>query len=166
MTSSISNQKSSNPIEIAPLLPNPALLEANWADAFEVTIQRHFADMRALAQASVGSMPEWSRKLLALRNGIVRPLGLKPDGLTDAGCSDDLIDIFPIHSETENRIVLGLNDRHLDFRIVIERDSKEAGEKIRLTTLVRHHNLLGHLYITVITPFHKAIVRSVLKQIA
>lgn len=153
-------------LEVIPDLPNAALANANWADAFEVNTRSDFADMKALAQASVGSMPTWSRELLRLRNFLMRPFGLKPDGKSDVQRNDGIIDIFPILSETEREIVLGLDDRHLDFRIVLERRSTVPNERVRLTTLVRHHNMLGQCYLTAITPFHKAVVRSVLRQIA
>lgn len=153
-----------NPVEVAPRLPDTALPEADWADAFEITTRRRFASMREVAQATVGSMPSWSRWLLKARNIVVRPFGLKPDGTTDAPDRNARIDIFPILDETTDRIVLGLDDAHLNFRIVIERYSLEAGGQIRVTTLVQRHNLFGRMYIAVITPFHKAIAAASIRQ--
>jgi len=159
-----------NPIEVVPVLPNPALPDANWADAFEITTRRHFDTMRALAKATVGSMPSWVKNLLALRNIIVRPFGLKPDGVADAPAEEARVGIFPIIEETDDTITLGLNDRHLDFRIVLERTVGGVYEKsadlIRITTLVKRHNLFGRTYIAVIMPFHKAIAAKSLKQAA
>lgn len=152
------------PVEVTPRLPDAALPEADWADAFEITTRRHFASMREIAQATVGSMPSWSRRLLKIRNIVVRPFGLKPDGITDAPDRDGRIDIFPILDESPDRIVLGLDDAHLNFRIVIERNVMETGGQIRVTTLVQRHNLFGRLYIAVITPFHKAIAAASIRQ--
>lgn len=152
------------PVEVTPRLPNAALPDADWADAFEITTRRRFATMRELAQATVGSMPPWSRFLLKVRNMVVRPFGLKPDGVTDAPDSNTRIDIFPIIHESVDTIVLGLDDAHLNFRIVMERNALETGELIRVTTLVQRHNLFGRMYIAAITPFHKAIAAASIRQ--
>lgn len=154
------------PIEIPPRLPDAALPGADWADAFEMATERRFADMREIAAATVGAMPPWSRGLLKLRNIVVAPFGLKPDGIADAPDSDARIGIFPILAEHDDRIVLGLDDLHLDFRIVIERTAGDAGDRIRVTTLVQRHNLFGRAYIAVITPFHKAIATAAIRQAA
>jgi len=74
----------------------------------------------------------------------------------------DHIDFFPVLSESDEKIVLGLDDRHLDFRILLERQPKANCARYRLTTLVKRHNLFGRIYLFLITPFHKLIVRSVL----
>lgn len=158
------NARNCKPFEVAPRLPDPALLRADWADAFEMTTHRRFASMRALAQATVGSMPPWARTLLKLRNTVVRPFGLNPDGMMDAPSRSSRIDIFPILDENADSIVLGLDDVHLNFRIVVERTVREADDRLRVTTLVQRHNLFGRMYIAVITPFHKAIVAAVMKQ--
>jgi len=120
--------------------------------------------MREVAHATVGSMPPWSRLLLKGRNVVVRPFGLKPDGMADAPDSAARVDIFPILDERVDSIVLGLDDVHLNFRIVIERPPLTAGDQIRITTLVQRHNLFGRMYIAAITPFHKAIARASIQQ--
>jgi len=164
MTVDLPGTDISRAVEVAPRLPDPAMPDADWADTFELTSQQSFGDIRELARETVGSMPPWARALLTIRNLIVRPLGLKPDGMNDAVNAAEMIDIFPIISQTSERIVLGLDDSHLDFRIVLERNHHLSGNRVRLTTLVRRHNLFGRLYIAAITPFHKAIVRASLSQ--
>jgi len=59
---------------------------------------------------------------------------------------------------------LGLDDRHLDFRIIVDRREVNSGFRLRATTLVERHNVFGRLYIAVITPFHRLIVQSVMKN--
>lgn len=152
------------PVAVAPRAPDPALPNADWADAFEVTDVAPGSDMRSLARRTVGAMPAWARRLLRLRNAIVTPLGLKPDGRKATVSAAEVIDIFPILAEAEDRIVLGLDDRHLDFRIVVERSPGEAGDRVRVTTLVHRHNAFGRFYLAAITPFHRAIVTAVLSR--
>jgi hypothetical protein len=145
-------------------LPDAALPEADWADAFEMNKCRRFASMREVAQAAVGSMPPWSRWLLKLCNVVVGRFGLKPDGTGDAPDTAAQNDILPILDECADHIVLDLDDAHLNYRIVIERSALEAGDQIRVTTLVQRHNLFGRLYIAAITPFHKAIATASIRQ--
>lgn len=146
---------------VPPDIPSPYLPDANWADAFEIRTNRDHGTMRALAARTVGTMPRWARVLLKMRNIIVTPFGLKHDGIAE---TRDCVDIFPILHETEDQIVLGLDDRHLDFRIVVDRYARDTGYGVRATTLVKRHNFLGRAYIAIITPFHQLIVKSVLKN--
>ncbi|WFU40983.1 DUF2867 domain-containing protein [Bradyrhizobium sp. CB82] len=39
-------------------------------------------------------------------------------------------------------------------------------QKVTSTTLVRTHNLLGRLYLALIMPFHKLVVRGMMRRIA
>lgn len=109
-------------------------------------------------------MPHWARALLRLRNALVAPLRLKSDGMNDVQSEADCIGIFPILQETKDRIVVGFDDRHLDFRIIVDRSEDVQAIRLRATTLVNRHSTLGRIYIVIITPFHRLIVRSVLKN--
>jgi hypothetical protein len=106
--------------------------------------------------------PRWVDALMRLRNLLVAPFGLKrPD--RGAAPSIDSIGMFPVLSETPDRIVAGFDDRHLDFRVVVD---VEAGRSVTATTIVLTHNLLGRVYLATILPFHRLIVRSMLRQVA
>jgi hypothetical protein len=60
----------------------------------------------------------------------------------------------------------GLDDRHLDFRIVVETESlPDSRTAVRMMTLVKRHNLPGRLYLAVIMPFHKLIVKTALSRV-
>lgn len=145
-----------------PNLPSAVLPNADWADAYEIETRRDFADMRAAAFCMVGTMPRWAKPLLWLRNVLVTPFGLKRGDQSIVEADGDHIAFFPVLSESDAEIVLGLNDRHLNFRILLERQPSANSARYRLTTLVEQHNLFGRVYLLLITPFHKLIVRSVL----
>ena len=152
------------PTAVKPTLPSTALPNADWADAYEIETRREFPDMKAAALCIVGGMPRWAKPLLWLRNVIVAPFGLKPGDHRIVQADVDHIDFFPIVTESDELIVLGLDDRHLDFRILLEHQASQGGARYRLTTLVERHNLLGRAYLILITPFHKWSVRSVLSN--
>jgi hypothetical protein len=154
------------PISITSILPDEALPDANWADAFEISTQRRFANMREITRVTIGTSPSWVKRLFKVRNFIVGPFGLKKDGKVDAPRLETRIFVFPILQESEDRIVLGMDDVHLNFRIVIERFAIGDGFRIRVTTLVQWRNIFGMFYIMIITPVHKLIVASAIRQVA
>ncbi|KPA22035.1 hypothetical protein shim_19220 [Shimia sp. SK013] len=110
------------------------------------------------AADTIADFPGWALALVRLRNLLVAPFGLQ----ADVAGSMDRIGIFPVESETEQEIIAGFNDRHLDFRISVMRD----GGDILLATWVHRHNLLGRAYLATIMPFHIAVARDALRRVA
>ena len=152
--------------EIVVSLPHPALPGADWADGFETLAARSGLSAEVAARQAFERMPKWVGTLMALRNLIVRPFGLKgdPDAVS-AGAPR--VGMFPIISNEPGEIVLGFDDRHLDFRIVVQTEAlDEQQTAVRMMTLVKRHNLLGRSYLTVIMPFHKLIVASTLSRVS
>ena len=152
--------------EIAPEVDSGALLPgAQFSDAYRIAIDDAALDARRAAERMIGRQPRWARALLALRNIMVAPLGLKTSG-AGKGARADMIGIFPIVSETPERLVAGFNDIHLDFRLVVDVAAVGTRRTVTATTLVLTHNRLGRTYLAVIMPFHRLIVRSLLRQVA
>jgi hypothetical protein len=159
--------------EVTPEASTWALLPgAQFADAFRLVLPPTAAvidapplDALVAARRMMGTSPAWVRQLMALRNAIVAPLGLKappPPKAPDA----DHIGIFPILSSQPDRVVLGLADKHLDFCAVVDVRQDTAGCQVTATTVVRTHNWLGRTYLTLIMPFHRLVVRAMLGQVA
>ena len=76
------------------------------------------------------------------------------------------VDFFPVLAEHPDEILLGADDRHLDFRSSLLRRPAGDGVELVMTTSVRVHNALGRTYLTVIMPFHILVVRSALARLA
>ena len=70
-----------------------------------------------------------------------------------------VIGLFPVLSETPDRLIAGFDDHHLDFRVIVD-----VGEEVTATTVVKTHNLFGRLYLAVVLPFHRVIVRHLLRR--
>jgi hypothetical protein len=94
----------------------------------------------------------------------VAPFGLKTSGGERA--PREIIGTFPVVSETPERLVAGFNDRHLDFRVVVDVATAGRRQSVTATTLVLTHNWLGRTYLKVIMPFHRLVVRAMLRQVA
>ena len=135
------------PVDCAAILPD---YDYDFADAYAVAVPATMdaieASRRAFAQ-----IPRWAAMLMQTRDRLVAPFGLKPAPSTG----------FPVISETPERVVMGFDDHHLDFRIVVT----VAAEQAKVTTIVRRHNLAGRLYLAAIMPFHRLIASAMTAKI-
>lgn len=151
---------------------SPLLIGADFADAYRLVVQGPAFDAATAARRVFSSTPRWISALLALRNRLGALIGLKP--ADETALDKDLpaektrrIGFFPIVSETPQRVVLGFDDWHLDFRVVVDAASLAVDrQQVTTTTLVRTHNRAGRAYLALIMPFHRIIVRTMLAQAA
>ena len=152
--------------EVTPAAGIDALLAgAQFADAFRVEIADPALDAWRAAERMMARQPRWAEALLKLRNLLVAPFGLKTSGAS-ASAPREMIGIFPILSETPDRLVAGFNDSHLNFRVVVDVATSGGTRNVTATTLVLTHNRLGRVYLAVILPFHRLIVPALLRQVA
>jgi hypothetical protein len=100
------------------------------------------------------TLPGWARGLLGLRNRLVRPFGLKTGTVEGP--------LFPVCNETEDEIVLGTDDRHLNFRIGLLR----LDGRLYMSTWVHPHNAFGRAYLATVMPFHILISRGAVARMA
>jgi len=151
--------------EIKPAAEIYAVLSgAQFADAFCIEIADRDIDARRAAERMMARQPWWAEALTSLRNFLVTPLGLKTSGASP-GVPRDMIGIFPVVSEAPERLVAGFNDRHLDFRVVVDVTAPGGVRQVTATTLVKTHNWLGRTYLATILPFHRLIVPALLRQV-
>ncbi|MFN0192565.1 MAG: DUF2867 domain-containing protein [Aestuariivirga sp.] len=143
------------------MLPHPALPLADWADSWQVDVTGKYLDARSAAKAFVTAFPKWTRPLLLLRTILVLPFGLKGRG----NPKSDRVGFFPVVSERPDQLVAGFDDKHLDFRIVVDLEHLGPAQRVSLTTVITRHNALGRIYLAIVLPFHRAIIKSALKHI-
>ena len=148
------------PQEKSVVLPHGALPNADWADCWEINDATAFLTAFKVAEIALMQSPLWVRALMKARDIVVSPLGLK----TSRSFSEERkIGLFPILSETRDQIVLGFDDRHLDFRIIVDvAPIDDVRQCVRITTLVHRKIFFGKLYLAAIEPFHRLIVASAL----
>ncbi len=152
--------------EVVPNVDTDALLTgAQFADAFCIEVDDNDMDARRAAERMMARQPRWAEALLSLRNLLVTPLGLKTSG-ANPDAPRDMIGIFPVVTETPERLVAGFNDRHLDFRVIVDVTPSGEVRQVTATTLVKTHNRLGRTYLAIIKPFHRLIVPALLRQMA
>ena len=136
----------------------------DFADTYTTT--NHENSIEEIAYMAFGTSPKWVQKLMAFRNSIASLFGLKTELPEDAksefkvGGYIAFFKIFEIH---ENEVVLGADDDHLNFRVILSKTSEET-ENVKCTTLVEYNNKMGKYYMNIIKPGHKYICNLMVKQ--
>jgi hypothetical protein len=142
---------------------------ADLLDAYAITLPAEASgDIDRLARAVMGRPAGWTRALMRVRDAVMAPLGVKTSGSIAREGRGERIDFFPVLERSSRELVLGEDDRHLDFRtsVLVREMVVGGGRELVATTVVHCHNLLGRAYLTAIVPFHRVIVRSYLTRAA
>src|SRR3954464_359292 len=150
-----------------------AYSSANLADAYSIELPSGAStNPEVLARFIFAHQAPWISSLIAVRDAIVGRFGLKTARqLTSLGAESKTsrVGIFKIYGTSPTEIVLGEDDKHLNFRLsVLCSNQPPPGGKRQLTlsTVVHCHNRLGRLYILFIAPFHRLVVQSSLRNAA
>lgn len=143
----------------------------NLADAFAIRLPPGASnDPDVLARFIFSHQPAWVGTLMSVRDTIVASFGLKTAKHLALLANDpraNRVGIFRVYSTDATEIVLGEDDKHLDFRLSLRcADSPESGRHLTLSTVVHCHNLLGRAYLFIIAPFHRAVVSASLRRAA
>jgi hypothetical protein len=152
-----------------------------------------------LARLFLEDMPWWFHALMRMRDEIMRPFGVKTSREIQQSSTDRIL-FCPVlqrvpstsqqeansrSSHSQQEIVLGERDSHLDFKISVmlrtavvdegivqrhvslgELATQAGSDDVELvsTTVVQCHGVFGRTYLRVIEPFHRFIVAFGLKQ--
>ncbi len=128
--------------------------EGDFIDCFAT---KSDAPLRKAAE-TVAAFPVWVQFMLKIRKLVTAPFGLMQEGPEDV----EKLGPFPIVSETENEIIAGFDDKHLNFRVSV---MSENGQ-LSLATWVHTHNLGGRVYLSAILPFHILVARDAVTRAA
>ncbi|PZR95795.1 MAG: DUF2867 domain-containing protein [Candidatus Chloroheliales bacterium] len=140
----------------------------DYADAYRLRLPDdapHDIDSvtRAFCMARLG----WVEALIWLRNRIVSVVHLKTE-LPDQPQPITLEPgtyayIFRIYQRAANEILLGEDDRHLDYRVSVLVQQGQHGWYATISTIVHFNNWLGRIYFVPVRPFHRLIVQAMMK---
>lgn len=116
------------------------------------------------------NQPGWVRTLTNIRNFLVRFVGLKGsesaptkealEKLIREGGTNELASIY---KKSGCETILLLQDKHLDAYISVYVEKNDGYQMVYAMTLVKFHRKLGHVYFFFIKPFHKLIVKRLIK---
>ena len=154
-------------------LPQNSILKdtkkaVDYIDSYSFETTNNNLSMSELYILIFSTTPKWVDYLLRLRNKIVSVFGLKTEEKkqTHANFSiGDKVGIFKMYAIQKNEIVAGEDDKHLNFRVSIYREV-DLKTTVTVSTLVYYNNIFGKIYFAIVAPFHKLIVKSLLKNSA
>ncbi|WP_223450587.1 MULTISPECIES: DUF2867 domain-containing protein [unclassified Pseudomonas] len=140
----------------------------NLADAFSIRLPAGASsNPDLLARFLFSHQPSWIGWLTKVRDTIVACFGLKT--AKHLASLAGRVGIFKVYSTNQTEIVLGEDDKHLDFRISILCSAEaepEGSRQLVVSTVVQCHNRLGRAYIFIIAPFHRLVVKASLLRAA
>ena len=145
----------------------------NLADAYSIDLPNGAStNPELLARFIFAHQAPWIGRLMAVRDALVAGFGLKTAkhlATLDAESAAGRLGIYKIYSMSPTEVVLGEDDKHLDFRLSVlcsGQSSPGVKRRLILSTVVHCHNRLGRLYIFLIAPFHRLVVQSSLRSAA
>jgi len=140
-----------------------ALPRVDYLDIYAATVGNN-ASLEDVAHKVLGGRPPG---LMRLRDALVRPFGLKtsPRGprKKPSFVVGQRIGLFTLFGRSQDEMLLGENDRHLDFRVCLR---VRGDGQATLATLVRFRNVWGRAYFLLIRPFHALVVKRMLGRAA
>jgi hypothetical protein len=134
----------------------------DYTDTFSTEL-RQDSDIKDLYLRLVNTKSKTIDFLMSLRNKIMSILGAKTvinETKGDFAIGNN-VGLFKIYYIDEKEIISGLKDSHLDFCISFYK----IDNKVLLSTLVKYNNTFGKVYMNIIKPFHKLIVKNMLKNL-
>lgn len=149
----------------------------HYADSYASSFEYLNAKLKIedVGKAFFSSGPAWIEKLFELRNAVVKIFGLKTGGSTMSRpqmleavkCEPgEKMGLFKVFEKTADEIILGEDDKHLDFKVsLLLRKAESNNFTIIISTVVIFHNWWGRFYFLPVKPFHQFIVPAMLKNI-
>lgn len=141
--------------------------KTDYADCYQINTYKNYQIDELVNKVFLS--PHWADHLMKLRNKVVAIFGLK------TGSSHNKLDyyspgskagFFTVIERSDNEILMGENDSHLNFRVSVKIEKKDNFNVVSLTTIVKFNNSFGRLYFLPVKPFHKLIIKSILKRTA
>ena len=165
-------------------IPDSSILKSDdnsfdYVDSFRKSFldEADSIDITTIGKLFFASGPKWIDGLFTTRNKVVSLFGLKTPGsstsrqkqLNNFKCEKgEQLGLFKVFDKTDNEVILGEDDKHLNFRISLLLDKspdKDEQKSLTITTTVKFNNAFGRLYFLPVRPFHKLIVPTMLNGI-
>jgi hypothetical protein len=114
--------------------------------------------------------PLWMKLLLIIRNKLASLAGLDAPTaseiihveIKDRYHVGEKIGVWPIFSLSEDEVIAGRNNKHIDFRLSVLKVPDGDGTSVVVSTVCTVHNPAGRLYLFFVVPFHRFGVRKLL----
>ena len=145
-------------------LVNNSLSRIDFSDTFSIT--NHIDNLQVISHKIFNKVPKWVGALMMIRNGIMKLLNMHlkmPSDYNEEWREGGYVGFFKIFNIQPKEVLLGLDDKHLNFRVSIL-NSEEKTHNIKVTTLVEYNNKFGRFYMGLVKPFHRIVVKSMIRN--
>lgn len=142
----------------------------DYCDTYKIQIASNDYSVDTIT-TDIFRTPKWVENLMKFRDIIVKGFGLKTGDKNDVS-NEPHYSIgskavyFTVLDRNENEIVMAENDKHLNFRTSVMVEKNTASSSVYLSTIVQFNNFFGWLYFLPVKPFHRIIIKSLLKKYA
>ncbi|WP_315831965.1 DUF2867 domain-containing protein [Bradyrhizobium prioriisuperbiae] len=152
------------------VLSRESIERAYFRDAYRAPLSHGELAISDIFAAIFAHHPLWMKLLLIVRNKVASLAGLDAPTaseilrveIKDRYVIGEKIGVWPIFSLSENEIVAGRNNKHLDFRLSVLKVPDGDNTSVVVSTICMVHNLSGKLYLFFVVPFHRYGVRKLM----
>ena len=152
------------------MLSRELIERAYFRDSYRVSLNREDLSVTDMFLAIFAHHPLWMKLLLVARNKAASVAGLDAPtaseilhvDIKDRYVVGEKIGVWPIFSLSEDEVVAGRNNKHLDFRVSVLKLPGGDGSSVVVSTVCTIHNLSGKLYLFFVVPFHRYGVRRLM----
>lgn len=154
------------------LLDDQLIDEAYFKDSYSAPLSRPLASPVELFFGLFGHNPWWVKRMLVLRNSLAGWCGLEVPTVADIMAPEirshysvgDKIGPWPIYSLTENELIAGRDNPHLNFRLSVLKAPVGETARVFVSTICSVNHWSGKLYLFFIVPFHIWGVRNLIAR--
>jgi len=154
------------------MLSRELIERAYFRDSYRAPLSRRELGIIDIFFGIFAHHPLWMKLLLILRNKAVSFAGL------DAPTASEIlhvkikaryvvgekIGVWPIFGLSEDEIVAGRNNKHMDFRVSVLKAVDGDAPSVVVSTVCTVHNLFGKIYLFFIVPFHRKGVQLLMSN--
>ena len=154
----------------ASVLSRELIERAYFRDSYRAPLSRRELGIVDVFFGIFAHHPLWMKLLLIVRNKVASLAGLDAPSASeilhaerkDRYAVGEKIGVWPIFFLSENEIVAGRDNKHLDFRLSVLKVPDGGQTSVVVTTICTVHNRSGKLYLFFVVPFHKYGVRKLM----
>jgi Protein of unknown function (DUF2867) len=145
---------------------------AFFHDAYRAPLSRPRGSVVEVFFAIFGHHPKWIKAVLVLRNWLASGFGLEVPTtseimrprMKDRYNVGEKIGAWPIFHLSETELIAGRDNKHLDFRVSVLRETSGVTSTAVVSTVCTTHNAFGKAYLVLVIPFHKWGVQRLMSR--
>jgi hypothetical protein len=152
------------------MLSRELIERAYFRDSYRAPLSHRDLGIVGIFFGIFAHYPPWMKLLLIVRNKVASLAGLDAPTaseilhveIRDRYAVGEKIGVWPIFWLSENEVVAGRNNKHVDFRLSVLKVIDGDRASVVVSTICTVHNLSGKFYLFFVVPFHRYGVRKLM----